>query len=43
MDAVDSYIPLPKRPADKPFLMSVEDVFVTLLHDQARSRSKVTQ
>jgi len=27
MDAVDSYIPLPKRPADKPFLMSVEDVF----------------
>ncbi len=27
MDAVDDYIPLPKRPADKPFLMSVEDVF----------------
>ncbi|OGO03167.1 MAG: translation elongation factor Tu [Chloroflexi bacterium RBG_13_52_14] len=27
MDAVDSYIPLPKRPADKPFLMSIEDVF----------------
>ncbi len=27
MDAVDSYIPLPMRPADKPFLMSVEDVF----------------
>ncbi|MBM3156367.1 MAG: elongation factor Tu [Chloroflexi bacterium] len=27
MDAVDSYIPLPVRPADKPFLMSVEDVF----------------
>jgi elongation factor Tu len=27
MDAVDNYIPLPKRPADKPFLMSVEDVF----------------
>jgi elongation factor Tu len=27
LDAVDSYIPLPKRPADKPFLMSVEDVF----------------
>ncbi|MCJ7520943.1 MAG: elongation factor Tu, partial [Dehalococcoidia bacterium] len=27
MDAVDSYIPLPARPADKPFLMSVEDVF----------------
>lgn len=27
MDAVDEYIPLPKRPADKPFLMSIEDVF----------------
>jgi elongation factor Tu len=27
MDAVDSYIPLPARPADLPFLMPVEDVF----------------
>ncbi|TAK50624.1 MAG: elongation factor Tu [Bacteroidetes bacterium] len=27
MDAVDSYIPLPKRDVDKPFLMPVEDVF----------------
>jgi elongation factor Tu len=27
MDAVDSYIPTPDRPADQPFLMSVEDVF----------------
>lgn len=27
MDAVDSYIPMPKRAADKPFLMSIEDVF----------------
>ena len=27
MDAVDSYIPLPPRPVDHPFLMSVEDVF----------------
>ncbi len=27
MDAVDSYIPLPKRPLDKPFLMPIEDVF----------------
>ena len=27
MDAVDSYIPLPARPIDLPFLMSVEDVF----------------
>ncbi|MCQ2736032.1 MAG: elongation factor Tu [bacterium] len=26
-DAVDSYIPLPERPVDKPFLMPVEDVF----------------
>ncbi len=27
MDAVDSYIPTPQREVDKPFLMSVEDVF----------------
>jgi len=27
MDAVDSYIPLPERDTDKPFLMPVEDVF----------------
>jgi elongation factor Tu len=27
MDAVDTYIPLPPRPVDLPFLMSVEDVF----------------
>ena len=27
MDAVDSYIPLPERDIDKPFLMPVEDVF----------------
>jgi elongation factor Tu len=27
MAAVDSYIPLPPRPVDQPFLMSVEDVF----------------
>jgi elongation factor Tu len=27
MDAVDSYIPTPDRPTDKPFLMPVEDVF----------------
>src|SRR4029434_142175 len=27
MDAVDDYIPLPPRPGDHPFLMSVEDVF----------------
>ena len=27
MDAVDSYIPLPPRPVDMAFLMSVEDVF----------------
>jgi elongation factor Tu len=27
MDAVDAYIPLPKRPLDKPFLMPIEDVF----------------
>jgi elongation factor Tu len=27
MDAVDTYIPTPDRPTDKPFLMAVEDVF----------------
>src|SRR3712207_2052145 len=27
MDTVDSYIPTPERPTDKPFLMPVEDVF----------------
>jgi elongation factor Tu len=27
MDAVDSYIPIPERMTDKPFLMPVEDVF----------------
>jgi elongation factor Tu len=27
MDAVDSYIPIPERPKDQPFLMSIEDVF----------------
>ncbi|MFH1542333.1 MAG: elongation factor Tu [bacterium] len=27
LDALDSYIPEPKRPLDQPFLMSIEDVF----------------
>jgi elongation factor Tu len=27
MDALDSYIPTPERAVDKPFLMSIEDVF----------------
>jgi len=27
MDAVDSYVPVPQRESDKPFLMPVEDVF----------------
>ena len=27
MDAVDSYIPMPQRETDKPFLMPVEDIF----------------
>jgi elongation factor Tu len=27
MDAVDSYIPLPARDIDKPFLMPIEDIF----------------
>ena len=28
MDAVDSYIPQPERPKDRPFLMPIEDVFL---------------
>jgi elongation factor Tu len=27
MDAVDTYIPTPERPVDKPFIMPIEDVF----------------
>ena len=27
MDALDSYVPIPQREQEKPFLMSVEDVF----------------
>ena len=27
MEALDTYIPQPKREVDKPFLMPVEDVF----------------
>ena len=27
IEALDSYIPVPERPIDKPFLMPVEDVF----------------
>jgi len=27
MEALDSYIPLPQRDVDKPFLMPIEDVF----------------
>ena len=27
MESVDSYIPLPERPIDKPFMMPIEDVF----------------
>src|SRR6266516_654117 len=27
MDAVDSYIPVPQRDVEKPFLMPVEDIF----------------
>jgi len=27
LDALDSYIPEPQRPVDKPFLMPIEDVF----------------
>lgn len=27
LDAIDNYIPLPKREEDKPFLMPIEDIF----------------
>src|SRR5262249_58185171 len=27
MEALDSYVPLPQREVDKPFLMPIEDVF----------------
>ena len=27
LEAMDTYIPIPQRPADKPFLMPIEDVF----------------
>jgi elongation factor Tu len=27
MDAIDTYIPMPQREVDKPFLMPIEDVF----------------
>ena len=27
MEAVDSYIPMPERAIDKPFLMPIEDIF----------------
>jgi len=27
LDAIDSYIPMPERPIEKPFLMPIEDVF----------------
>jgi len=27
MDAVDSYIPMPERVTDKPFIMPIEDIF----------------
>ena len=27
MEAVDSYVPMPERPADRPFLLPIEDVF----------------
>ncbi len=27
LEAIDTYIPTPQRPIDKPFLMPIEDVF----------------
>ncbi|TMI93331.1 MAG: elongation factor Tu, partial [Bacillati bacterium ANGP1] len=40
MDAVDGYIPTPVREVDKPFLMSVEDIF-TITGRVERGRLKV--
>ena len=32
MDAVDTWIPNPERDTDKPFLMPIEDIFLSLIH-----------
>ena len=42
LEAVDTYIPTPQRPIDKPFLMPIEDVFTisgrgTVVTGRARS------
>ena len=41
MDAVDSYIPVPERATDKPFLMPVEDVFTVATGRIERGAVKV--
>src|SRR3979411_1871030 len=49
MDAVDSYIPVPERPLDLPFMMPIEDVFSiegrgTVCHGRAeRGQVKVNE
>src|SRR6266511_3025325 len=40
MEAVDNYIPTPKRATDKPFLMPVEDVFSISGRDGAAASSR---
>jgi elongation factor Tu len=37
MEAVDTYIPEPKRNLDKPFLMPIEDVFSIQVSQPLRS------
>src|SRR5438045_9232244 len=39
MDALDSYIPQPKRETDKPFLMPVQDVFSITRRGTVAARS----
>ena len=43
MDAVDSYIPEPKRVLDKPFLMPVEDVFSIQVREKERDGDSVAR
>ena len=37
LEAVDTYIPTPERPIDKPFLMPIEDVFIKTLPQRTSS------
>jgi elongation factor Tu len=43
MDAVDSYIPLPPREIDKPFLMPIEDIFSISGRGTERGKVKIQE